>query len=211
LTVIDGEIVTADLDATEARALTDRIRQTLTISHDLITAAYSGRAWVALGYDTWDAYCGGEFESSRMVRLDREQRREIVADMRSTGMSTRAIASGLGVDQKTVVNDLHAGEELSSPDAAPPRNITGQDGKTYRPPAPAAPPTPQQRRPLQDAFFDAAMDLTRVIERLDRLASDDRFKSNDIQIANKHAADLTRANESLTALVQRLTALKENA
>lgn len=45
-------------------------------------------------------------------------------------MSTRAIAPIAGVDQKTVRNDLRAGEEKSSP-AALPTPIHGRDGKTY--------------------------------------------------------------------------------
>lgn len=92
--------------AAEARELTDEIRQTLRVGHDLIVKAFVGRAWTALGYESWDTYCAGEFSEARMVRLDREQRREIVAEMRQAGMSTRAIASGLGVGNKTVARDL---------------------------------------------------------------------------------------------------------
>jgi hypothetical protein len=54
-----------------------------------------------------------------------------VADMRAEGMSTRAIASGLGVDNATVHRDL-ARVADATPDAAAAQPITGQDGKTYR-------------------------------------------------------------------------------
>lgn len=132
MTEVAGFVV---LSAEQARVLTDRIRTTLQVGHALIIEAFQGSAWSVLGYGTWDAYCAGEFAGARMVRLDREQRREIVAEMRQAGMSSRAIASSLGVDQKTVINDLPAGEESSSPAL-----ITGTDGKTY--PAPA--PRPQE-------------------------------------------------------------------
>jgi IS30 family transposase len=51
--------------------------------------------------------------------------------MRAEGMSTRAIASGLGVDNATVHRDL-ARVADATPDAAAAQPITGQDGKTYR-------------------------------------------------------------------------------
>lgn len=53
------------------------------------------------------------------------------------GMSTRQIGAALQVDQKTVVNDMKAGEEFSSPG---PRKIQGSDGKTY------TGPTPEEQR-----------------------------------------------------------------
>lgn len=116
------------LTAQQARALTDEIRQTLRAGHDLIVKAFVGRAWVALGYESWDSYCAGEFAEARMVRLDREQRREIVAEMRQAGMSTRAIASGLGVPQSTVDRDTRASDPNGS-DEPMPETVTGLDGR----------------------------------------------------------------------------------
>src|SRR5262245_51379825 len=66
------EVVT-DLAADEARALTDRIKADAESLWELITQAYLGRAWIALGYQTWDAYCIREFGSARL-RLPREER-----------------------------------------------------------------------------------------------------------------------------------------
>lgn len=108
-----GEIV-AHLSAADARNLTDRIRGGLSVAYDGLVEAWSGRADLALGYESWDDYCAAEFAEGRMVRLDREQRREIVGTMREAGMSTRQIGSALGVDQKTVVNDARRTEESSS-------------------------------------------------------------------------------------------------
>lgn len=85
--------------------------------------------------------------------VSRERRREIVANLREKGWSLRRIAEALGVDAKTVRNDLSAGGEYS-----PPATIAGLDGKEYpaaRPPSeiptddrsepapePPPPPTP---------------------------------------------------------------------
>lgn len=63
--------------------------------------------------------------------LDAGQRREIVASLREHGHSNPAIAKALGVDEKTVRNDL-AGSDYSEPD-----RVVGKDGKSY----PARKPT----------------------------------------------------------------------
>lgn len=121
------------------------------------------RAWSVLGYGSWDEYCTREFGTARL-QLPREDRREVVASLRDSGLSTRAIASAVGIDQKTVRNDLAeapAGEEISSPEPEwrpvdpdeiaafgalmttgqhrPPELVTGTDGKTYAPSKPTAP------------------------------------------------------------------------
>lgn len=203
---VTGEVIDVAMTAEQARDLTDRIRQTLTIGHGLIVEAFRGAAWSALGYDTWDAYCAGEFAEARMVRLDREQRREIVAEMRQAGMSSRAIASGLGVNKDTVNDDIR-----SAGGNPPPAPITGTDGKTYQPPAPRPEPTPAaepaapKRRALTDQFFDAAYDLVKAVDRVHRLTEDDRWTRNAEQVAAKHRNDLIRTAEALAGVLDRLT------
>lgn len=91
---------------------------------EAIGEAYEARDWVALGYADWDTYCEKEFSEKRL-RLTREQREQAVLAFRGAGMSTRAIAVALGVDPKTVRNDLAGGE------FSPPAAVTGADGKTY--------------------------------------------------------------------------------
>lgn len=68
---------------------------------------------------------------------------------------------------------------------------------------PAEPPAPR-RRPLPDSFFDAAYDLQKNIERLERLVNDDRFQSNKEQVARNHASDLQRASGTLTRILNQL-------
>lgn len=117
--------VTAPLTAAAARQLTDEIRVDLSTTYDKITAAFVGRAWEALGYLSWHSYCAGEFADARMVRMDPVQRSEISADMRKSGMSTRAIGSALGVSHTEVQRSLPGGTDV------PPGPVTGTDGKTY--------------------------------------------------------------------------------
>ncbi len=204
--VVTGEIVEdGPLSAQDARALTDEIRQTLRVGHDLIIRAYRGQAWSVLGYRDWDSYCAGEFAEARMIRLDREQRREIVVEMRKAGMSARSIGSAVGVSVPTVLADVKRSHEAG---ASLPDRITRSDGRPY--PSSSAPRPdeaarrPISRKPLSSAFFKAATDLVKTVERLERLVADDRFPQNAEQVAAKHRSDLTRAAETLARVLDRL-------
>lgn len=53
------------LNEQEARDLTDRIKNDLTSVCLLVVAAHDGRAWIPLGYGTWEAYVRAEFGLSR--------------------------------------------------------------------------------------------------------------------------------------------------
>lgn len=59
----------------------------------------------ALGYRSWTEYVSTEFQGV-LPRLDREPRRELVATLAESGMSTRAIAPIVGVSKDTVHRDL---------------------------------------------------------------------------------------------------------
>lgn len=147
------------MDATEARAITDRIKTGTEVIWDLITRAYQERAWDALGYSSWDEYTTREFGTSRL-RLPREERSEVVSSLREAGLSIRAIAAATGLGDKTVQRDLKAGvvNDYTSPDegvvsdalaeeliAAEPVSIVGTDGKCYQPSRPKPkPPTEEQ-------------------------------------------------------------------
>lgn len=89
-----------------------------------IIEAHAGRAWIALKYKDWDDLCLAEF--GQKVRVPKDERLEMVLTMRAAEMSTRAIGAAVGVNEKTVRNDL-AGAEYSAP-----AEIRGNDGKTYQ-------------------------------------------------------------------------------
>lgn len=75
-------------------------------------------------------------------------------------------------------------------------------------PAPAPRSAPERkkpnRKPLPDAFRSAAWDLSKVAERLNRLADDDRFPRNAEQVAQMSRSDLLRAADLLAAVIDRL-------
>lgn len=132
------DIIIASKHEAEDRA--ERIRTALSVSWDLIKDAWKAFDWQALGYPSWDAYCDGEFGTSR-IRLPREERREVVSSMREIGMSTRAIAAATGMSHRTAAREVAAGVPNDTPDPAP---VTGMDGKTYtQPERPRATAMPQ--------------------------------------------------------------------
>ncbi|MFE2712292.1 DUF5131 family protein [Streptomyces mirabilis] len=132
--------VSVSVTTPEARDLTDRIKVAINGTRLMIKEAYTKRAWAALSYESWDAYCAAEFGDERL-ELTRDERRELVADLADTGLSVRAIASVTGDSHMTVQRDLRAGVTPTRESVTPePRRVIGMDGKTYtqsvRPPEP---------------------------------------------------------------------------
>lgn len=216
--------ITFALDTDTARQLTDRIKVALEGTWLLIQEAYTSSAWAVLGYDSWDAYCTAEFGSARL-RLPREERQEVVASLRESGLSVRAIASATGINKETVSRDLQVSGTQT------PASIVGTDGKTYAariersqfdgsdwtesdageiPDQSNVPeytdletitPAVTRRRPLPEAFADAGRDLTRAAEKLTRLTEDDRFPRN--RDATRHQVpELIGALEHTTSLLK---------
>jgi hypothetical protein len=210
----------------EAQQLTARIKVAVEGTWLLIQEAYTTRTWAVLGYDSWDAYCTAEFGSTRL-RLPREERQEVVASLRESGLSTRAIASAVGQ------SDMQVRRDLAATNVAP-STITGADGKTYAATRPASQSDPfdgsdwlepgadevpgqshvlehtaletvtprvERRRPLPEAFADAGRDLTRAAEKLTRLTEDDRFTRNR-EATHQQVPELLGALEHTTSLVQ---------
>lgn len=210
-----------------ARELTDRIKVAVEGTWLLIQEAYTTRAWATLGYASWDEYCSQEFGTTRL-RLPREERQEVVASLRESGLSVRAIASATSASVGTVAADLGRCSEMNT------SVITGTDGKTYAnstpragddellhgadwiqpddesasaAPASAVPapdPAPARRRPLPEAFADAGRDLARAAERLNRLTTDDRFTRNRDQI-HQQVPQLIEALRNAVEATQAMT------
>ena len=78
-----------------------------------------------------------------------------------------------------------------APVVAEPRKVTGLDGKQYTRPE----PKPQRRRSLVDAAQDAAAELLRAAEKVERIYSDDRYPKNREQVAEVTRGYLSRTAE----------------
>ena len=163
-----GEITDFDRPAAERRAerislRLDAIADNYAAVMPMIRDSIAQRDDLALGYRSPGEYVADRFGGS-LQRLGIEVRRAVVGELTAAGLSTRAIAPVVGVDQKTVVRDIRAGEAHASPEpqtpasAAVPRAeagphssdadavgapasevlapVRGIDGKTYTRPAP---------------------------------------------------------------------------
>ena len=102
---------------------------------------------MALGFKSWPDYIA-DVARTEMPNVARsvEQRRQIVELLAGEGMSNRAIAEAVGVNEITVRRDK---DEVRH-DVAPadrvitdPMPVTGLDGKTYKPKQPKPQPKPQ--------------------------------------------------------------------
>jgi hypothetical protein len=136
------------MDATEARAITDKIKRGLGEVKGLIIQAYHGRAWMPLGYKTWDEYVVTEFGSAPLM-VPREDRPEMVRSLRQQGFSMPAIATTTGASTSTVHRDIEG--EPTFPDGKvdddeqpsnPIRRLDGKRGPAKQPRKPAASPQP---------------------------------------------------------------------
>lgn len=148
----------AGLGAPQARELTRQIRVGLEHSYTRIITAYRRRAWLAMGYSSWDAYCQGEF-GNLALQPPREERQAVVLALREAGMSSRAIVSATGLSKGTVARELKEGaEELpdsvkvsGAPNGAPKtRRVVGIDGKSYE----ASSPVVERRQATSGSLFE---------------------------------------------------------
>lgn len=174
--VIDAELVDP-IGIDDARRLDKRIRllvgtinENIAELHALVEEAKGGHAHVALGYPSWTAYLADVFTVH--VRLDRDQRRELVGYLSGEGMSQRVIADVVGASQDTVRRDL-TGERNRSP--GPQASAATGGGNSSREAEPEIPY--QEMADVGDAEFEQVLaearaegDLSR--ENVSRLCRD---------------------------------------
>lgn len=205
-----SDVMSVAMSRADAERLTERIRLTATTFIEtkekltqLIHEAQQGKAHEALGYRSWTEYVSQVFSDTPLMRLSRDERKELVGELAEAGMSSRAIAPVVGANYKTVQKDVrelvHSG----------PTETTGTDGKTYTRPAPVAPgsyweepatptdPPKPKRVPLPQQFLNTIVELQRVTSKLERLVEDDRFDRNKKEVATLYSSDLERASATI--------------
>ena len=178
----------------------------------LLETAATGSIHVALGYASWPAWFSENVGSDVG---DRDNRKRLNTLMSGKGMSQRAIAASLGVDQKTVSNDLReSGEENSSP-------VIGLDGKTYTRPEEAEEDwdddddvidgevieddeAPARREPLPAQMTEAVDHIVHGVNLLTEVTEDDRFIKARKGFATTHLEPL---QESLAVLQEAIDKL----
>lgn len=167
-----GEIVEA-LTSEAAQRLSERITLRLDTIADnyaavlpMIREAIERQAHVALGYRSPGEYVADRFGNS-LAKLGVHVRREVVRELTEAGLSTRAIAPVVGVNNATVYRDRQVAgvadatpeqEADPEPDAPMPTirpaNVVGIDGKRYTAPAPR--PAPAKPEPTTTLAADLA-------------------------------------------------------
>jgi len=127
LTVVDAEVVPA-MDRDAAHRLDSRIRllagnvaDNLTKLTDLIAEAQAGQIHLTLGFKSWPAYLASALAKLKMA-LDADSRRELVSTLTGAGMSQRAIAQAVGVNQATVSRDQKVMHDASPVEPRPNRS-----------------------------------------------------------------------------------------
>lgn len=192
-----GELVEL-LNESSARRLIARINGTAAELIDLTLELWSGRAWLALGYGTWDELCDAEIT---LPRLEPPQQAELRGALRSAGMSTRAIASVTGASQSTVSRSLR-GESNDSPardveqrfkTKHAPAKVTGTDGKKYT----TRKPTPTRADAIaRYPWLDVPAPIAQIVATADAL---DAYTGNEkvrrIEAGKKWAAMVLRRAE----------------
>ena len=160
--------------------------------------------------------------------LSREQRRELIAaSLRSDPqLSNREHARRTGAHKNTVQAVREEAEESgqiahfseridprtgnrSQPATQPPRPAPEPLAPGFNPgdldalnakPEPATP----KRRPITDQARDAGWELRKAVERLERIADDDRFTANKSKVAPHLRGHLTNAIEVCQDLLDRI-------
>lgn len=210
-----SELVELDVDG--ARRLTERIRLVAGNVADnveklraLVAEAKQGNVHELLGYPSWTAYLQDVF-GDEPLRLARDVRQELVAELAAQGMSTRAIAPIVGVSVSTIKTDvqvassvhlepdplvvIHVNAETGEVADEAPREIAGLDGKTY-----TASKREVRRPSIIDSARTAGWELRKASERLERLRADDRFTKNKVEIMAALQPHLDFANETIASL-----------
>ena len=136
----------------QAREAFDAIRSGMASKARVSREAYRGLYWRVLGYESWPQCWSEEVGDEFEVKVDAEDRRAVVARLRSEGMTQQAIADALGVSKATVCGDVDELFKAEQLDDVPeqPDTVVGKDGKTY--------PVRKRVAPAQDKVIDYLRD-----------------------------------------------------
>jgi hypothetical protein len=170
----------------------------------LVECAKEARDHELLGYPSWTAYVAAEF-GSELAELRRDDRRDVVAVLSETGMSTRAIASVVGVSNSTVHEDIKVIDSTVRRSNSRPATVTSLDGRERPATQPKVDARRSRRRALPVQYRDAVYELDKAVARLVRLTDDDRFAQHRPDLAYGTTADLARIGKSLWTIRKALT------
>jgi hypothetical protein len=124
-----------------ARASVERARTHLEAAAEEVVRQINGRAWIALGYESWDDMREAEYRGAAVI-VPRADRPELVARLRAEGLSQKQIGDTIGVSQRQVSTDLSDVRNSSNVDLPATRvdSVGREQPTTYAPRAQDVPP-----------------------------------------------------------------------
>ena len=122
-----GRLIAAERRAERIRLTATSFMEARDKMSSLLVEAQREGDHETMGYRSWPEYIAALFSDTPLMRLSRDERKVIVADLAEQGMSSRAIAPVVGASHVTVQSDMRSsGKNL--PDA--PRTVKSLDGIT---------------------------------------------------------------------------------
>jgi hypothetical protein len=101
----DVATVASDLTAEQARESVEQTKRGLEAAANEIVRQINGRAWISLGYQSWDEMREAEYSGAAVI-VPRADRPQLSARLAAEGLSQKQISETLGVSQATVSGDL---------------------------------------------------------------------------------------------------------
>lgn len=188
---------------------------------ELIAEGRRRQVWVGMKMRSLEEWLSATFSDTPLMRLSRDERKVIVADLAEQGMSSTAIAPVVGATDRTVRRDIESRTNVRDE----PRVVKSIDGveRTFQPrPAPEpvtvdhdtgeiTQPEPRKRprRPIHETARTAAMNLREAADRLGIEVHDDRFPAIAEELAPQLRNQLAYVIETCQGYLDELAPNKE--
>jgi hypothetical protein len=201
-------IQTTDLTPAEARRRTDDLKREAAHVVQEFGELFHRRVWLALGYESWDAYYATEFADVAVPKLPPAQRREAMSTMIEAGMPNTTIAVIFNVDAETVRRDrrqaLATGSVTRDDSIVTTRGTTRSARNTRTGGRARAKPTGTGERTFTDTFDTATLALRDALGRVRDMLDDDRFDGYLPALRAAHHDEYDKMMEQLGDIYARL-------
>lgn len=185
--------IVACLTHDQARELTDSAMADITHACEKIEAAYEGKAHLALGYPTWEAYLKAEFDMSRRRGYRLLTQAKVV---KALGVTPKEINADQAQELAPLLSEPDKMREvLDSLPPKPPARIIKAKVDEVKPPKPRPPritaptitPTPATTRPAPPAEPPATVDaliisLQSIVSGLKRAKTVEEVNRLDVRL-----------------------------
>lgn len=219
---VSGVIVEAPItDADEARELMQAALQALKAGRDkidegtlLLDIAERRRAWVPLGYSSWQDCMAAGLSEAFNITLEQGARMQMVVAMRRQELTTAQMAEKVGTSRHTVMRDLQKAREtgLLADEVEVVDTIKGEralrnDHLAGKPQSQAGLSKRVARTDLAKTWRNAVDDVCRRARTLAALREDDRYAARLEDLAYTEG-DLQRAFDTLQEVLRDFQGLR---